>query len=73
MDRILRVLVTRAMQRGRAGEPIWLAVAGAAWLVRRSLKNRDPVAWSGRVHPGERLVISVGDAATPAPSSSGGE
>ena len=73
MDRLLRMLVTRAMRRGRAGEPIWLAVAGAAWLVRRGLKSRDQVAWSGRVRPGERLVISVGDAGTPAPSSSGGE
>ena len=35
MDRLLRVLVTRAMRRGFAGEPIWLAVAAAAWLVRR--------------------------------------
>ena len=73
MDRLLRMLVSRAMRRGRAGEPIWLAVAGAAWLVRRSLKRQDQVAWSGRVRPGERLVISVGDAGTPAPPSSGGE
>ncbi len=73
MDRILGVLVSRAVRRGRAGEPIWLAVAAAAWLVRRSLKNRDQVAWSGRLQPGERVVIAVGDAATPAPSSSGGE
>ena len=40
MDRLLRILVTRAMRRGRGGEPIWLAVAGAAWLVRRGLKSR---------------------------------
>jgi len=73
VDRILRVLVTRALRRGRAGEPIWLAVAGAAWLVRRSLNSRDRVAWSGRVRPGERLVISVGDRSTPMASSSGGE
>jgi hypothetical protein len=73
LDRILGVLVSRAVRRGRAGEPIWLAVAAAAWLVRRSLKSRDQVAWSGRVKPGERVVIAVGDAGTPAPSSSGGE
>ena len=71
MDRLLRVLVTRAVRRGRAGEPIWLAVAGAAWLVRRTLKSRDKVAWSGRVQPGQRLVIAVGDRATPAPSTGG--
>jgi hypothetical protein len=71
MDRLLRMLVTRAVRRGRAGEPIWLAVAGAAWLVRRGLKSRDQVAWSGRVEPGQRLVIAVGDRSTPAPSTGG--
>jgi len=65
------MLVTRAMRRGRAGEPIWLAVAGAAWLVRRGIKSRDQVAWSGRLEPGQRLVIAVGDRTTPAPSTGG--
>jgi hypothetical protein len=73
MDRVLRVLVARAMKRGRAGEPVWLAVAAAAWLVRRGLKSRGEVAWSGRVEPGQRLVIAVGDSATAAPSTTGGE
>lgn len=71
MDRVLGFLVTRAMRRGRGGEPIWLAVAAAAWMVRRSLKSRDQVAWSGRVEPGQRLVIAVGDRSTPAPSTGG--
>jgi hypothetical protein len=71
MDRVLRVLVTRAVRRGRAGEPIWLAVAAAAWLVRRTLKNRGQVAWSGRVEPGQRLVIAVGDRSVPAPLTGG--
>ena len=73
MDRILGFLVTRAMRRGRGGEPIWLAVAGAAWMVRRTLKSHDrnKVAWSGRVEPGQRLVIAVGDGSTPAPSTGG--
>ena len=71
MDRVLGFLVTRAMRRGRGGEPIWLAVAAAAWMVRRTLKNRDQVAWSGRVEPGQRLVIAVGDRSTPAPSTGG--
>jgi hypothetical protein len=73
VDRVLRVLVSRAVKRGRAGEPIWLAVAAAAWLVRRGLKSRGQVAWSGRVEPGQRLVIAVGDSAMPAPSTVGGE
>jgi hypothetical protein len=71
VDRVLGFLVTRAMRRGRGGEPIWLAVAAAAWMVRRSLKSRDQVAWSGRVEPGQRLVIAVGDRSTPAPSTGG--
>jgi hypothetical protein len=71
VDRILGFLVARAMRRGRGGEPIWLAVAGAAWMVRRTLKRRDKVAWSGRVEPGQRLVIAVGDRSTPAPSTGG--
>jgi hypothetical protein len=71
VDRVLRVLVTRAMRRGRGGEPIWLAVAAAAWLVRRTLKTRGQVAWSGRVEPGQRLVIAVGDRSAPAPLTGG--
>ena len=71
MDRLLGFLVSRVVRRGRAGEPIWLAVAGAAWLVRRTLKSRDQVAWSGRVQPGQRLVIAVGDRSTPAPPTGG--
>lgn len=71
MDRLLKILVSRSARRGRGGEPIWLAVAAAAWLVRRGLKSRDQVAWSGRVLPGQRLVIAVGDPGAPAPT--GGE
>ncbi len=71
MDRLLRILVSRAVRRGRGGEPIWLAVAGAAWLVRRGLNSRDEVAWSGRLEPGQRLVIAVGDRDRPAPSTGG--
>jgi hypothetical protein len=71
VDRILGFLVTRAMRRGRGGEPIWLAVAAAAWMVRRTLKSRAGVAWSGRIEPGQRLVIAVGDRTTPAPSTGG--
>jgi len=71
VDRLLGCLVSRAVRRGRAGEPIWLAVAAAAWMVRRTLKSRDQVAWSGRVEPGQRLVIAVGDRSTPAPPTGG--
>jgi len=73
VERLLGVLVSRAMRRGRGGEPIWLAVAAAAWLVRRGLKSRGEVAWSGRVEPGQRLVIAVRGPGAPRPASTGGE
>jgi len=73
VDRLLRTLVTRAWRRGVAGEPLWLAVAGAAWLVRRGRTRRDAPAWSGRLSPGERLVIAVSDRRTPGPVASPGE
>jgi hypothetical protein len=73
VDRLLGVLVRRAANRGRGGEPLWLAVAAAAWMVRRTLKSREPVAWSGRLHPGERLVIAIGDSGAPDPAANGGE
>jgi hypothetical protein len=73
VDRLLGALVRAAARRGRGGEPLWLAVAAAAWMVRRTLKSREPVAWSGRLRPGERLVIAVGDSGAPAPAANGGE
>lgn len=57
MDTLLSKVVSRALRRGLAGEPVWLAVGVAAWLVRRA-RNRGPdVVWSGRLEPGQRLVV----------------
>lgn len=57
MDTLLSRVVSRALRRGLAGEPLWLAVGVAAWLVRRA-RNRGPdVVWSGRLEPGQRLVV----------------
>ena len=72
MDRILARLVSRAARRGFAGEPIWLAVAGAAWLVRRSRNREAAVVWKGKVSPGERLVITTTDPRSPEASGTGG-
>ncbi|HXZ62933.1 MAG TPA: hypothetical protein VEG62_09335 [Acidimicrobiales bacterium] len=71
MDRLLRLLVRRSMRRGLAGEPLWLAVAGAAWLVHRTLSRPVEPAWSGRLRPGQRLVVDVVDARHP--PAAGGE
>lgn len=57
MDSLLSKVVSRALRRGLAGEPVWLAVGVAAWFVRRA-RNRGPdVVWSGRLEPGQRLVV----------------
>jgi hypothetical protein len=61
VDRILRSLVSRATQRGLRGEPVWLAVAAAAWLVRRARARGAPVVWSGRLVPGDRIQITAID------------
>lgn len=57
MDRLLARLGSHAWRRGRDGERVWLAVAAAAWLVRRSLKDRDAVVWRGELAPGESLTV----------------
>ena len=59
MDRILQALVSRSFRRGFRGEPMWLAVAAAAFMVRRGIGRRGAVAWREPVLPGERLQISV--------------
>ena len=72
MDRHLAQLVSRAMRRGFAGEPVWLAVAVAAWLVRRARNRPAPVVWKGKVSPGERLVIATVDPRAPDTVGTGG-
>jgi hypothetical protein len=58
------------MKRGLAGEPIWLAVAVGAWLVRRARKAGPDVVWEGRVSPGQRLIVTTSEAGSP-PSAGG--
>jgi len=59
VDRILSSVITRALRRGMAGEPAWLAVGVAVWLVRRARRRPPAVVWSGRVSPGDRLLITT--------------
>jgi hypothetical protein len=54
---LLSWLVRRAMRRGLAGEPVWLAVGAAAWLIRKASEDRQPVVWRGTVRPGDRLSV----------------
>jgi hypothetical protein len=71
VDRLLRMLATRAARRGFGGEPVWLAVAVAAWLVRRARRPGPAVVWQGRVAPGQRLIVTAFDHAVPAPGGPG--
>jgi hypothetical protein len=74
MDRLLRSLVGRGLRRGLAGEPWWLALAVAAWLLRRARQRGPEVVWSGRISAGDRLVVTAweGGRVPPAPSSGAG-
>ena len=60
MDRILAALLQWARRRGLAGEPVWLAVAVAAWLVRRSLHQAPPML-TERLEPGDQLTVTTMD------------
>jgi len=71
VDRLLRALATRSLKRGLAGEPIWLAVAVGVWLVRRARRAGPEVIWEGRVAPGQRLVVTTTDPASPGRSAQG--
>ncbi|MGH9016559.1 MAG: hypothetical protein ACRDY1_02310 [Acidimicrobiales bacterium] len=71
MDRLLRSLVRRALRRGVAGEPVWLAVALGVWLVRRARNSGPEVIWEGRVAPGQRLTVTTSAPGTPAGSRTG--
>ncbi len=58
MNRLLDQLIKRAFRRGRSGEAVWLGVAAAAWLVRRSRQKDGKVVWRGTLDAGQGLVIS---------------
>jgi hypothetical protein len=58
IDRLLRTLTSRSFKRGFGGEPVWIAVGVAAWLVARSRRSERPAVWSGALREGESLTIS---------------
>jgi hypothetical protein len=58
VDRLLGRLVSRSFRRGLAGEPVWLAVGAAAWLVVRSRRRDKPIVWSGTLNEGQALVLT---------------
>ena len=58
IDRLLQRLVSKSFRRGFGGEPVWIAVGAAAWLVVRSRKRDRPVVWSGPLREGESLTLT---------------
>jgi hypothetical protein len=61
VDRLLAQVVSRALRRGMRSDPMWLVVGVAGWLVLRARSRPDPLYWSGRIEPGERIEISTFD------------
>jgi hypothetical protein len=60
VDYLLRRLVRSATRRGLRGEHwAWFALAGAAYLLRRSRGRNRAVVYSRTVRTGDRLVVSL--------------
>jgi hypothetical protein len=71
MDALLRRLLRTGMRRGLGGEWSWLALAGAAFVLRRVLSDGGGKVSRLEVKPGEQVLISVRDGramATPLPT-----
>lgn len=67
-DRALGQIARRGVRRGLAGEPLWLALGIGAWLLARERNQRSGLVWSGRLDPGDRLVIESTARGSPAAS-----
>ncbi|MDA8267225.1 MAG: hypothetical protein M0Z63_00450 [Actinomycetota bacterium] len=64
-DRALTALEWLARRRRRAGEPVWLLVMAAVWLVRRAAVRPGELLWRGTVRAGETVRVSVHQTPTP--------
>lgn len=51
---------------------MWLALGAAAWMARRARRRPPSVVWSGRLEPGESVMVRawVPGQAQPAPPAS---
>jgi hypothetical protein len=62
VDYLLRRLVKAATRRGMRGEHwAWFALAAGAYLLQRARRQDPPVVYSGKVHVGDRLLVSIRD------------
>jgi hypothetical protein len=71
MDLILRRLLRAGMKRGMAGNWSWFALAGAAFVLRRTLNGKGSKVSSFTVSPGEQLLITVRDPRAPVTLTAG--
>lgn len=59
VDRLLRRMTRSGLRRGIGGEGwVWLALAGAALVVRRARRTDRPTATID-LRPGDRYVVSL--------------
>jgi|HubBroStandDraft_1064217.scaffolds.fasta_scaffold1341681_2 hypothetical protein len=71
MDYLLRRLLRAALRRGRQGEHwAWFVLAAGAYVLQRARRRQDPLVYSSRINPGDRLLVSIrspkGEAPDPA-------
>lgn len=60
MERLYRFLSSNGFRRGmRGGHPAWFVLGTSAWLLNRSRKKRDEVAYRTQLQPGEGLIITT--------------
>jgi hypothetical protein len=60
VDYLLRRLVKVATRKGMRGEHwAWFALAAGAYVLQRARRRPDPIVYSRRVAPGDRLLVSI--------------
>jgi hypothetical protein len=60
VDRLFRFVISNGFRRGlRGGRPVWFVLAGSAWLLNRSRKQRDDVVYRTQLQPGEGLIVTT--------------
>lgn len=58
IDALLALVARKGFRRGMGGDWAWLALAGAAYVLRRARRRDDP-STTLTLHPGDRYLVSV--------------
>ncbi|HEY3942299.1 MAG TPA: hypothetical protein VGL60_07420 [Acidimicrobiales bacterium] len=70
MDWLLRRIARLGFRRALAGEHrAWIAIAIAAFVLRRARRPAEPVAFSTRLRAGDRYEVSLVDPRPPGAGS----